>query len=1107
MQKNKIKFTLKKIGFFVVVLNLLFLARFCFALETDYPDILGNTIPANAELGDYVSYFVNIGISVSGILAALVIVFGGLQYIIFGAMGKSTSEGKEWVKSGVLGLFLLVSAYIILSTINPALVNPTMGKLLNIIPFVGHISNLNKLPPKMIYKEIPLGTLAELTLSRKISCYTYNELGDPIQKQIKVDSGGLVDGPAYLDHDRVDCMKQLNEAIEKKSKIIKELSTKITALMASCSCKQSTSSSSSSTSTSIVNCIATGVCPDPGVEPADCKGNICGPAIPCDCYDSCEPNSDEFSMCPAGTKKMAKEGPIEIDGLNWIEFSLLLLKDKPNPPLGYTFYMSNLYDCINVSPNISKPKKYKGLQEFDTTLNAQGVINLIDSKVKVEGKDVVIMNTTNWDNLKLIEQLMYLREKLYQMNLTLNQDNRNLASAKVELGRCYLATPYVDYLKKIEQTKKENLVIMTQKNYNQYEQKFTDISKYCNGFGYTNSSCFYNCENACPSYTEQALNCNKNCDKDCDAECPGNTPNCMYLKNNCLTEENICVEDCFTNKKPCPNDSSGNFTNFQGCLESCKTECSEDCDEKFKKCSSVADSCKTCSTNLDPTTNFPGVCDILSNKYCSDEFKKCQNICGNNSQCVLDNKEECIYNPQSLIKCAVIDTDNENKKNCVENSSFTCKYGSSQQAGFTDCLEYPYSLQNIFSSSDIYKGIIDNKDYQKCPNPFIPNINKFCYTANSPTSSCVEVCPEVSKCPSASNCPDCPCTTLPLNPIPSSSDSSSCQTTDPSQANYCTGGKICVAGNCVDNNQNITDYRVVGGECQEYKYNDDPLTFYCRQDWWNEPALKEEQPLANNYVCPKKNEIPVGQAIDDTQIWAQKLINYNVNFIKITDLLINSLKSIDTLNKSDAYCKCGSDCGNGEKACNAPCVPTVKTNLDPSGKPLINPDGSVSKSCICVEQGCKGNPCQLMLNLLKGKSTGASCPKGTPINGPTQFYNQIKKLLDTIDSYSLKSRTEIVKKLIYSRKTMNSCSSESKANTVAEQTRLESCRRVRNNFVSPIAGEEFIINGQKVDYPCYGIDLGSIFGSSFASSGTPVSIPQVPIIPATDNWFCCVPRD
>ena len=41
------------------------------------------------------------------------------------------SEGKEWVKSALLGLLLLAAAYLILYTVNPNLVNLELADLVS----------------------------------------------------------------------------------------------------------------------------------------------------------------------------------------------------------------------------------------------------------------------------------------------------------------------------------------------------------------------------------------------------------------------------------------------------------------------------------------------------------------------------------------------------------------------------------------------------------------------------------------------------------------------------------------------------------------------------------------------------------------------------------------------------------------------------------------------------------------------------------------------------------------------------------------------------------------------------------------------------------------
>lgn len=1078
-----------------IILSLLFLPIVVFALENNY-SFLGNSLPENPKLPEFAAYFINIGISISAILAVLVIIFGGLQYLIFGAMGKQNSEGKEWVKSGGLGLFLLTTAYIILATINPALVNPKMAELLNVIPFVNiPISSLNKGVPIEYYKEIPIGTLTETLLSRKFDCYDFDEFGDPVQVEIKTDSGKIVQGPTYLQKDRVDCVLKLNKAIESKSKVIKELSIKIANLMKPCSCQQqeileeeesenpanNSYQENQSTSSNIINCMSTGSCPTLfGVELDKCEEQSCGLPLPCSCSDNCEPNPNEFSLCPQGVKGLIKgingSIPIEFGGSTWEEFNEALLKGMMPPPTGYISYISSLWHCMFVNSSVGiNPKQYRGLKEFDDDgLSPQTIISLVEKdKVKIDNKDVILINNQNWHNLRLIQQLTYLKEKLFQLTSTIKKDSDELSSAVDELNRCYLPTTYVDYLKKSEQTRKDGLVLMTQKNYNQYENKFTDISKYCSGFGYLNSDCFYNCENSCPSSSPQVINLFKDCFKDCDKLCDDKSASCLSSKNNCKNIQKICVADIYLNKKPCNASESGDFNNFQECINVCRNDCQDVCLDKYKNCNDVIESCRICVGNMNPLVVYPNTCEKLSENFCSEDFEKCVFNCKNDSKCLLDNKEECIYNSESIITCSNKNTDQENLENCIDNS-YKCKYGSSQYAGYPDCLKEPFSLKDEYSSSKIF----ENQDWQKCPNPNVANPKSNCYSKEYPSSTCKEICPEVEKCPSNSLCPTCPCETISF-------------IKKEYNTNYQTGG--------VSKNE-VVYYQVVGGQCEEYKYNDDPLTFYCNEKWWDSPELKDPEPLANQYTCYKEFEIPVGQTVDDSQNWANEFIRHQIEIISKTDELINHLKRIDALNKSDNYCKCESTCGNNERTCNEPCFPELIETT--------NSDGTVSQSCACIKKGCMGNPCQYMLNLLLG-SSGYSCPKGEAVKGNPQRHEEIKEKTERIEEFILTGRSDIFKELIYSRETMDSCSSKSKANTVAEQTKLVNCRRIRNNFVSKIFGDKTIISGIEVEYPCYGADLQYSFDPSLSSNSSSQSSlgSKTIIMPQTDNWFCCAPRD
>lgn len=1011
------KISFKKILSLIILVSALFLPFAVLALENNY-DFLG--LGANPSLEEFAATIINYIISISAMLGGLAIVIGGVLWIISGLRGGSNSEAKDWIKSGVLGLFLLTGAYIILSTINPALVNPKIGKLLNVIPFVGtHVSDLNG-PQKIYYKEIPMGTLTETVLAKTINCYDFDDMGDPIK-------GG--NGPTLLNHDRADCLLKLNGAIEKKSKIIKNLSTKIAELMEKCSCSKNNEEANDCKKMDSENCPFV----PPNTPPENCNetGVNCGSGLKCECEGgnpgACETDPNEFKLCPAGVKNQVQKGPIVLDNF---DIGPIISSQPGNN--------DSLSTCI--TDKGPTQKKYKGLEEFnDDGLSSQAIIDLVEYKIEIDGKEEIAINKQNWDNLRLVQQLIYLKEKLKQIATTLSQDSKNLEKAVDELNNCYLATPYVDLLKKIEQTDKNHQIIMVQKNFNPYQNKFTDISKYCNGFGYENSSCYYNCDNMCPVTSDQSLAC---------------IASCQNQGNDCLVQN-----DCF-GTRPCPNSLSGDFSDFNGCMLSCQKECSKTCEEEYAYCQKTVKACEQCKEEEESNID----CNKIG---CIVEFKKCKDRCKSNSECVLNNKEKCLYNPNDLIKkCSGLESDQENIKNCIDNVAYTCKYGSDIRAGYADCLEKPYSLQNKFSSSDIFKA----QWKQKCPDPYLVDTSSPCYSAKSPNKKCGESCPEVSKCPSASKCPQCPCSTL-------------------------YSGDI------------ITDYRVVGGECQTYKYNDDPLTFYCKNNWWSDESLKNEEikpnALTNKYVCPKNNEIPIGQTVDNTQSWAKKLLKYEAEFIQKTDELIKRLKEIS--DQKD-YCQCGSLCDDttGERACNAPCLPALEDTVDEYGN-------VIEEKCVCAPQSCKGNPCQKMINLLLGKNKSDKCPKNEIIIGAVQIYPQIKAKLDVIKDFIVKSRTEIIKELIYSRNKINDCSSESKANTVADQTKLISCTRVNNNFISPIAGTKTILNGKEVDFPCYGKTLGKLFSNSATNYETldpsdPSYIKPDYIEPETDNWFCCVPH-
>lgn len=78
--------------------------------------------PGSAGIGGLIANFYTFALAIAGILAFGAIVWGGVKYAAGAGNPSSQSEGKEWIKGALLGLLLLAGAWIVLYTVNPAIV-------------------------------------------------------------------------------------------------------------------------------------------------------------------------------------------------------------------------------------------------------------------------------------------------------------------------------------------------------------------------------------------------------------------------------------------------------------------------------------------------------------------------------------------------------------------------------------------------------------------------------------------------------------------------------------------------------------------------------------------------------------------------------------------------------------------------------------------------------------------------------------------------------------------------------------------------------------------------------------------------------------------------
>ncbi len=85
----------------------------------------GNTNPGT-DLSGYLETVFAFGVSLAGIMAVTMIVIGGIQYVTAYGNPGMIGSAKERITQALLGLLLVVGAWLILYTINPDLIK---GKL------------------------------------------------------------------------------------------------------------------------------------------------------------------------------------------------------------------------------------------------------------------------------------------------------------------------------------------------------------------------------------------------------------------------------------------------------------------------------------------------------------------------------------------------------------------------------------------------------------------------------------------------------------------------------------------------------------------------------------------------------------------------------------------------------------------------------------------------------------------------------------------------------------------------------------------------------------------------------------------------------------------
>ncbi len=111
------------ITLFFLIFFFLFFTEGVFATEVDWPTspLTGESLGKDSEFHNFIRYLYGWAIGIGGLLTFVMIVWGGLEWMLSAGNPGKVVDARNRIQSAVLGLALLLSTFLILNTINPQL--------------------------------------------------------------------------------------------------------------------------------------------------------------------------------------------------------------------------------------------------------------------------------------------------------------------------------------------------------------------------------------------------------------------------------------------------------------------------------------------------------------------------------------------------------------------------------------------------------------------------------------------------------------------------------------------------------------------------------------------------------------------------------------------------------------------------------------------------------------------------------------------------------------------------------------------------------------------------------------------------------------------------
>jgi hypothetical protein len=108
-----------------LIFAFLVVAQNCLAVELllDWPTIGGESLGEQSSVPNLIKYIYTFALGICGLVALVSIIFGAAQYAFSAGDSSKTGDAKDRITQALLGIIILLCAFLILNTINPDLVN------------------------------------------------------------------------------------------------------------------------------------------------------------------------------------------------------------------------------------------------------------------------------------------------------------------------------------------------------------------------------------------------------------------------------------------------------------------------------------------------------------------------------------------------------------------------------------------------------------------------------------------------------------------------------------------------------------------------------------------------------------------------------------------------------------------------------------------------------------------------------------------------------------------------------------------------------------------------------------------------------------------------